>query len=171
MSLPDLLKEDLLVVFAGTAVTKSSKAAEVYYASSGNIFYSVLQKTKITTELITPSCYQQLVKLGVGLTDLVKHKTGLDNELSDEDFDRDGFIKKIEYYKPRVVCFNGKLAASYFLYGKKKTKKVKYGLQKETIGKTLIFVAPSTAATARKYWDEKHWFDLSELVKEQKNKP
>ena len=33
MALPDLLKENLKVVFVGTAVTKASKNAGAYYAT------------------------------------------------------------------------------------------------------------------------------------------
>jgi TDG/mug DNA glycosylase family protein len=41
---------------------------------------------------------------------------------------------------------------------------VSYGCQPENIGKTAIFVLPSTSGSARGYWDESHWIDVAEFV-------
>jgi len=41
---------------------------------------------------------------------------------------------------------------------------ISYGIQKQTINNTKFFVAPSTAATAKLYWDETVWADLGKLI-------
>lgn len=164
MSLPDLLMRNLSVVFVGTAVTKSSKEANAYYATHGNSFYKTLYKVGITKKLTSPDKYHSLLKDGVGLTDLVKARTALDNELVEDDFDIEAFKQKIIKYKPKIICFNGKLAAAYFLLGTNQTDKIQYGRQDRMFKGSIIFVVPSTAQTAKKYWDIKHWQELANVV-------
>ncbi len=164
MPLPDLLYRKLKVVFVGTAVTASSNAAEAYYATHGNSFYSVINNVGITPELILPEQYRSLINHGVGLTDLVKERDALDNELQHLDFDVEGFKEKMRHFSPRIICFNGKLAAAYFLLGNNKTKYVQYGRQSELFENSIVFVAPSTARTALKYWDENHYRALANLI-------
>jgi TDG/mug DNA glycosylase family protein len=164
MALPDLLKENLKVVFVGTAVTKASKNAGAYYATHRNSFYYIINKIGLTETQINPKEYTKLLSYGIGLSDLVKNRTGLDDELVKTDFDIESFKKKIVKYNPKIVCFNGKLAAAYFFNGNKKTSLIKFGIQKQTINNTKFFVAPSTAATAKLYWDENIWMALGELI-------
>ena len=42
-------------------------------------------------------------------------------------------------------------------------KNVNYGLQKQTIGKTKIFIAPSTSGAANGFWDLNIWNQLADL--------
>ena len=78
----------------------------------------------------------------------------MDNTLIKEQFDISSFRKKIEAYKPTIVCFNGKKAGQEYM----DSKSISYGLQDQRIGKTRLFVAPSTSGSANGYWDEKYWF-------------
>ena len=161
MILPDLLKKDLDIVFCGTAAGNVSAELKSYYAGPGNLFYPILHKSGLTPILVKPLNYSELLKYNLGLTDIAKFVSGNDNVLNNEDFDINTFIEKIKKYKPKTVCFNGKTAASVFLYNKKnKTGKIEYGYMQDMIGKTKIYVAPSTSRTGRKYWDEKIWFNL-----------
>jgi TDG/mug DNA glycosylase family protein len=166
MPLPDLLAPNLKVVFVGTAVTASSNAAAAYYATHGNKFYQVLHQVGITQNLITPQDYRLLVNQGVGLTDLVKGRDALDHELYDHDFGITSFNDKMLEYNPQIICFNGKLAAAYFLFGNKKTHLVHYGRHADLLGNSIIYVAPSTAQTANKYWDVGYYIQLTNLINE-----
>ncbi|MDR4989125.1 MAG: mismatch-specific DNA-glycosylase [Bacteroidales bacterium] len=153
MKLQDLLKNDLKVVFCGTSVGNRSAQQEAYYAGCGNKFYCILFQAEFTPVQLIPTQYRELLHYGIGLTDLVKLKSGVDKDLSPEDFDIMGFKEKISKYKPRFVCFNGKAAAKAF----SGNHKVEYGLQSYTQGTTRFFVAPSTSPTAHNYWDERFW--------------
>jgi TDG/mug DNA glycosylase family protein len=165
MPLPDLLAHNLNVVFVGTAVTSSSEAASAYYATHGNRFYEILHAVGITQNLVEPQNYRNLLHEGIGLTDLVKTRVALDNNLELEDFDINGFNQKMEEFTPRIICFNGKLAASHFLLGKKKTSIVNYGLQAQEEGSQIsVFVAPSTSRTANKFWNPFFYEQLAELI-------
>lgn len=162
MILQDVLKPNLDIVFCGTAAGEVSAKRGAYYAGPGNQFYPILYKSGLTPHLIAPENYNQLVNHNIGLTDLVKLTSGNDNILIDSDFDIKGFEEKILKHSPRMVCFNGKKAAATFF--NTKTKHIHYGLQPQTIGKTKIYVAPSTSGSARKFWDESYWVDLKKSI-------
>ena len=74
-----------------------------------------------------PSEFKKLIDWDIGLTDMVKDKSGMDNVLSSSDFKNNGLIEKIKRYNPRYICFNGKKAAKEF-YG---VRNVEYGLQRK----------------------------------------
>lgn len=156
--LPDVLEFNLDIVFCGTAAGDKSAARKAYYAGHGNLFYLTLATCGYTPKLLQPHEYMNLLDHKIGLTDLAKFTHGMDRNLTESDYDTGSFSQKILKYKPKVVCFNGKEAASVYL--KMKTKQIAYGLQVQSIGKTKLFVAPSTSFSGRKYWDENIWREL-----------
>ena len=161
--LPDLLKPNLNVVFCGTAAGRKSAKVGFYYAGPGNKFWKTLFETGLTSRLLKPSEFKKLVEWDIGLTDMVKDKSGMDNVLSSSDFKNNGLIEKIEEYNPRFLCFNGKKAAKEF-YG---VRNVEYGLQENKMKDTRIFVAPSTSGAANGFWDIDYWTYLSKLIRQQ----
>ena len=169
MILEDVLIPNLRVVFCGTAVSSQSDIKKSYYAGAGNKFYPILNKIKLTPRKLQPSDYKSLIEYGIGLSDLVKTKSGADKTLKKIDFDIEEFELKIIKFMPELVCFNGKKAAAAYLYKNPvKTGLIDYGMQNGTIGKTKLFVAPSTSGRASGFWDENHWYVLAEWVKNQK---
>jgi len=162
MILQDVLKPDLDIVFCGSAVGSASALKQAYYAGNGNKFYSTLAKTGLTPVLLLPAQYLNVLDYNLGLTDMVKNVSGSDSILKKDDFDIEGFKKKILNYQPKLVCFNGKAAAASFL--SKKTKDIEYGLLPDKIGATKLFVAPSTSGNANGVWDESYWFMLREFI-------
>lgn len=101
---------------------------------------------------------------GIGLTDLVHTQYGNDKEISSENYEVDLFIEKMCKYKPDYIAFTSKAAASFALDFKGVTSLLDYGLQNQTIGSSKVFVLPSTSGSARRFWDEKYWFQLKELI-------
>lgn len=85
--LPDLLAKDLKVVFCGSAAGNKSAQAGTYYAGPGNKFWRILYATGLTPRLLQPSEYPTLLNYGIGLSDLVKGKSGSDRDLKDSDYD------------------------------------------------------------------------------------
>ena len=158
--LPDLLDENLELVICGTAVGTTSASKQQYYAQPNNQFWQVLYEVGLTSRLLTPREYAELLEEGIGLTDLVKKQAGMDRDLQDRDFGAPALRAKLHHYQPQVLCFNGKRAAQEFLQ-----RKVDYGVQPEQVGRTQIYVAPSTSGAARRWWDIKWWEELAALVK------
>lgn len=154
--LPDLLCDNLKLVFCGTASGKTSAKVKHYYARPGNKFWRVLYEVELTPLQLSPVDFPKLLEYGIGLTDLAKNVSGMDHILETSDFDIEGFIRKIKHFQPRMICFNGKRAAQEY-FG----KKVVFGLQADLIGMTKIFVAPSTSGTANRSWDFEIWRELA----------
>jgi len=153
--LPDILENNLKVVFCGTATGEKSAKLQMYYAGSGNKFWKVLKEVGLTPETLAPRQYTDLPKYGIGLTDLVKQMSGMDHQIDFKDEGDEVLRDKILKYQPKILCFNGKRAAQEFL-----SRSVNYGLQPEQIGATSLFVAPSTSGAANGFWDVKWWFEL-----------
>lgn len=159
MVLPDVLREGLKIVFCGTAVGNRSAKRRCYYAGPGNQFWPTLKKLNLIPKDFDLEEFDQLPAYGIGLTDLVKVRSGQDAILKTKDFDIAALRMKIEKFLPAILAFNGKRAAEAFL-----GHPVEYGPQKERIGNTLVFVLPSTSGAARGYWDENQWIKLAKLV-------
>jgi TDG/mug DNA glycosylase family protein len=158
--LPDLLTHNLKIVFCGTAAGNESAQQKAYYAKSTNSFWETLHHIGLTPTQLSPHQYEELLNYGLGLTDISKIGWGMDKELSNNQFDIDGFEKKIEQFQPIYVCFNGKKAGQIYF----NDKKISYGLQNQTLGKTKFFVVPSTSGAARGYWDISYWKELANYV-------
>jgi TDG/mug DNA glycosylase family protein len=163
MVLPDALTDNLNIVFCGTAAGNKSAERKAYYTGPGNLFYPTLASCGFIPKLLYPDEFIKLLDYKIGLTDLVKNHYGADKDLLKEHYNITSFNNKILKFQPDIICFNGKEAAKVF-FNLKSTREINYGLQLKTIGKTKIFVAPSTSALAKKYWDESIWRELKKLT-------
>jgi TDG/mug DNA glycosylase family protein len=156
---PDVLAPGLRLVFCGTAPSKASAAARAYYAKPGNQFWPALHACGFTPRRFHPSEYAQLLRLGIGLTDLCKKHSGNDDELPDGALDREALGAKIERFRPAVVAFTSKNAGRAFL-----GREVAYGWQAERAGHTRLYVLPSPSGQARRFWDERPWRELARYL-------
>lgn len=163
--LPDILESDLKVVFCGTAVGSRSTEIGHYYAGRNNQFWPTLATVGFTPQELSPEDDRATLHYGCGLTDLVKGKAGMDARLSRDDYDLDTLRAKIERYQPQVLCFVGKEAARVYL-GLRSTKDVDYGLQRQSLAASRLFVVPSTSGGARRYWSLEPWRALHRLTQE-----
>jgi len=161
--LDDVLEPGLKVVFCGTAPGHESARRCAYYAGPGNRFWPTLHLVGLTPHRLLPEHFRQLPTWGIGLTDLVKHTSGMDHDLRPEDYDPHGLRARILAVEPLFLCFNGKQAARTFLGA----SRVDLGLHPgDRIGRTRIFVAPSTSGRATKFWDVSVWHELARLVRD-----
>jgi TDG/mug DNA glycosylase family protein len=159
--LNDILAENLKLVICGTAAGNKSAELKQYYAKPGNRFWKTLYEVKLTPVLLSPSEYEKLLSYGIGLTDLVKTKAGMDRTLGKADFEITSFQENIKRFSPQILCFNGKRAAETYLQ-----RPADYGLQADCIGQTKIFIAPSTSGAASGFWNIEIWHELANLSKQ-----
>lgn len=156
--LPDVLKPGLFLVFCGTAAGRRSAADRAYYAHPGNLFWRALLESGLTPQQFAPADFQQLLQLGIGLTDLAKKHSGNDADLPPDAFDVPAMKARIQRHAPRLLAFTSKNAARAAL-----GHAVRYGLQEETFGSTQLFVLPSPSGQARGHWDMAPWHTLGRL--------
>lgn len=163
--IPDLLQPGLRLVFCGSALGAASAQARAYYAKPGNKFWPTLHEVGLTPRRFAPADYADLLKLGMGLTDINKTQSGNDDVLSAAHDDVAGLAAKIEQYQPGILAFTAKRPAQVFLrdsFGLKAPPA--YGLQAQRIGRTRLFVLPSTSGSGVRYWDIAPWRELKRLV-------
>lgn len=159
--LEDLLQRHLDLVICGAAAGTRSAARGAYYAGRGNKFWWTLATVGLTDRQLEPAEYRRLLEYGIGLTDLIKGQSGNDDKIR---FGRAASFQlraTIQLYQPQYLCFNGKRAAQEF-FG---TRRVAFGVQHSRIGRTVLFVAPSTSAAANASWDLAVWRDLAKRVR------
>lgn len=148
--LPDLLRPGLDVVFCGTAVADKSAEVGHYYAGPGNEFWQLLAESGIVPHRVRPADDHTVTELGIGLTDLVKHRSASDDGLlAVDDFDVDGVRQKIEAYAPRWVAFHGKTAARAFRRVSGSAEQ-RLGVQTWRIAASQVFVVPSASGSNRR---------------------
>lgn len=158
--LPDLLVRHLNLVVCGTGAGTRSAQLGQYYAGPGNRFWATLADVGLTPERLTPAEYERLLSFGIGLTDLVKHQSGSDRDLEFTVATAAAFRMKIMSNQPWYLCFNGKRAAQEFF----RRRAIGYGVQPTRLGRTVLFVAPSTSRAANGVWDLSVWRDLAACV-------
>ena len=103
--LPDVLGSGLKIVSCGTAVGTESAQAGAYYAKPGNQFWSVLHRVGLTPRQLVPQEFRTLSQYGIGLTDLVKMRSGSDDSLVESDFDSKRLCAAILQFAPRALAF------------------------------------------------------------------
>ena len=152
----DLLETKLTLVFCGTAPSTASAAAKSYYAKPGNKFWPTLHQVGITPRRFAPHEFPQLLRLGIGLTDLCKVHSGVDSALPDDAFDLDAFRQKIEQFQPARIAFTSKHAAQSAL-----GHAVDYGRQEDVWGATRFYVLTSPSGLATRYFKLEIWAALA----------
>ncbi len=141
--LPDYLAPGLRLVVVGfNPGTKSARLGH-YYAGPGNVFWPFLHQSGLAPQPLTCQDDFRALEFGIGLTDLVKRPTPSSADLtgSDKKAGKHALLRKLNRYAPRVVCFNGKGIYEYVC-----GHRVELGVQTAIIGRSRVFVMPSTSA-------------------------
>jgi TDG/mug DNA glycosylase family protein len=112
--LPDILEPGVRVVILGSAKSHASVAAGHYYAHPQNHFWPLLFAAGlIGDEPLTPERDREVLRFGVGLTDLVARRAeSSDAKLTPDDFDVPAFVERMEFFRPGVIAFNGGTSAT-----------------------------------------------------------
>ena len=155
--LEDLLRPELRLVICGTAAGTRSAQVGAYYAGPGNKFWRTIHAIGLTPNLVAPPDWHSLEAFGIGFTDLVKRHSGMDRELPPGSFDAGRVRKLIEKHQPAALAFNGKTAAKAFF----SRSQIDYGRQDDVIGRTSIWVLPSTSGAASGAWSAEPWHALA----------
>ncbi len=162
--LPDTLRDNLDVVFVGTAAGRRSAEVGIYYAHGGNLFWPTLWQLGLTPLRFTPQDFASLRHVGIGFTDLSKSAAGMDADIVITRADLAAFTQKMTEHKPRAIAFTSKKAASLWL--RRRTDRIRYGRQKpRSEDVSEVFVLPSPSSAARRYWNIAPWQELSDWLR------
>lgn len=158
MMLPDLLAPGLKLVICGSAAGQKSADLGHYYAGPGNQLWQTLFDIGLTPRVLLPAEWELLLESSIGLTDMVKDQSGADSSIRFSGGNE--LRKKMRKFQPGMLVFNGKRAAQEYLG----VTDMAYGLRKDVIDKTKLFVAPSTSAAAKSSWDPRYWQIMTKLL-------
>lgn len=161
--LPDLLADDLAVVFCGTAPGTVSAARRQYYAHPQNKFWQTLHEIGLTPRRLDPPDYAELLQYGIGLTDIAKSAWGMDKELPKGALGKEAIEnlrERITRHSPRILAFTSLTGGRKFV-----GPQAGFGLQPVRIGRTRIWILPSPSPTAHWNWNLKPWHALAHDAK------
>jgi TDG/mug DNA glycosylase family protein len=156
-AVPDVLAQDLDVVFCGINPGRVSAAAGAHFANPRNDFWRLLEAAGFTSRLLKPAEQLELLAFRIGVTNAAYRTTPGSGDLRRRDFEgsaaRLGRIARD--LRPRALAFVGKEA-----YRGAFGERAEHGLQDRRLAETALFVLPSTSpANAAVPWDERlRWF-------------
>lgn len=107
--IPDVIAPDLKVLFCGINPGLWSGAVSRHFARPGNRFWPALHASGFTPELFTSARQDELLALGLGISNVVDRTTARADELSVEEY-REGariLTAKAAEYRPAWIAIVG----------------------------------------------------------------
>jgi TDG/mug DNA glycosylase family protein len=147
--LPDVIAEDLDVLFCGINPGLYTAAVKQHFGRPGNRFWPALYAAGFTPALFAPHRQFELLDLRLGITNVVARATATADQLSKEELiaGARALEKKVRQYQPRYLAIVG-MGAYRTGFARPKAK---LGLQPETIGATRIWVLPNPSGLNANY--------------------
>jgi TDG/mug DNA glycosylase family protein len=161
--LPDLVGPEPRIVFCGMACAESTKVRDHYYAGPGNSFWQMLHRSGLTPRLLEPADDARLPSYGLGLTDVVWHRT------DPPTWEVDALVAKVERWRPEWLAFASKTAAQGVARALG-LRRPQLGEAGWDLGGAPVFVLPGTSgANQRRDYDGRPdrlswWRDLAALA-------
>src|ERR1043166_3460540 len=148
-TLPDVIGPNLRVLFCGINPGLYTAAVGHHFARPGNRFWPALHQSGFTDELISPFDERELLKSGIGISNVVAHATATAAELTKDDFTKGGrrLAAKVRRYRPRVVAILG-VGAYRHAFDKPKAQ---VGEQTERIHDARVWVLPNPSGLNANY--------------------
>jgi double-stranded uracil-DNA glycosylase len=140
-TLPDVAAPGLRVLFAGINPGLYSAATGYHFARPGNRFWPALHASGFTPRLLHPDEQQQLLALGLGITNVVDRATARADELTATEIRAGGRLlaAKVARLAPRWLAVVGvTVYRTAFAHPAAKT-----GPQEERMGETRLWVLPN----------------------------
>jgi double-stranded uracil-DNA glycosylase len=137
----DVLGPQIRLLLVGINPGVRSAQRNQHFAGPSNRFWPALHAAGITPELLGPDRQEELVDLGVGITNLAARPSARADELSADEL-REGarvLENKVRLLQPRIVAVLG-LTAYRIAF---KRPKARAGPQAERIGDTALWVLPN----------------------------
>ena len=147
--LPDVVADDLRVLFVGINPSLYSAATGHHFARPGNRFWPALHRGGFTPQQVHPYDDRRLLEFGLGLTNIACRATARADQLRPEELVAGGrtLARKVRRRRPQWVAVVG-VTAYREAFGKPKTK---MGRQDETLGGAGLWVLPNPSGLNAHY--------------------
>ena len=147
--IPDVIAPDLRVLFCGINPSLYSGATGYHFARPGNRFWPALHRSGFTSRQLRPDEQGELLRCGLGVTNLVGRTTARADELTTAEL-REGaqrLQRLTRRYRPRAVAVVGVTAyRSSFA-----RPRAEVGPQPEPLGDALLWVLPNPSGINAHY--------------------
>ena len=172
-TLPDYLRPGLDLIFIGINPGLYSVQRGHYFARPTSRFWPGFSASELSehvrrglgTAVLRPEHDAELLRFGIGLTDVVKRPSSNAAELSLSDFEKwaPDLLQKLRHHIPLVACFHGLTAYRPFLRVALKSANARpvLGEQPERIGVTQLYVVPNPSPANAHFTvrDQTGWYD------------
>jgi TDG/mug DNA glycosylase family protein len=148
-TVPDVLAPGLDVVFVGINPGLWSGALGHHFARPGNRFWKTLHRAGFTDRQLAPHEERELLRFGLGVTNLVLRTTARADELSADEIraGATGLGRRLARVRPRTVAVLG-IGAYRTGFGRPKAA---VGAQEETLGRSRLWVLPNPSGLNAHY--------------------
>jgi TDG/mug DNA glycosylase family protein len=148
-TVPDLIGPGLRVLFSGINPSLYSAAVGHHFARPGNRFWPALEVSGFTPRRLSPFEGAELLRLGLGITNVVARATASAAELAPGEFVEGGKIlaKKVARHRPAVVAFLG-ITSYRAAFGRPEAV---VGPQEERLADARIWVLPNPSGLNAHY--------------------
>ncbi len=140
-TIPDILAENLRIVFCGINPSLYSAAIGHHFGRPGNRFWPTLYQAGFTPRLLSPFEDASLLEQGIGITNLVARATARADQLSDTEIEQGGqiLVQKLRRFRPQAVAILGVTAYRIAF----RQPKAQLGRQADPLGPTPLWVLPN----------------------------
>ncbi len=148
-TIPDLIGPGLRVLFCGINPGLWSGATGHHFARPGNRFWPALHRSGFTPRVMQPGEQQELLDLGLGITNVAARTTAKAEQLTADELRAGGraLVERVEQYQPRMLAVLG-IGAYRTAFGRPRTT---VGPQPERIGETELWVLPNPSGLNAHY--------------------
>jgi TDG/mug DNA glycosylase family protein len=148
-ALPDLIADDLAVLFCGINPGLLAASTGFHFASKTNRFWRTVHLAGFTPQEILPQDDRRILDYGCGLTTFIRRPTAQADELSRDEFAdaATSFERRIARHRPRFLAFLGKAAISA-LTGR---RDLTWGMQPGKISESVVWVLPNPSGRNRAF--------------------
>jgi TDG/mug DNA glycosylase family protein len=146
---PDLIAENLIILFAGINPGLYTAAIGRHFGRPGNRFWPALYDGGFTPRLFSPFEGALLLDLGYGITNVVPRATARADELTNDELRAGGkrLESKVKRWHPTVVAFVG-IGPYRIISG---VKDARVGLQEDGFGGSHAWVLPNPSGLNAHY--------------------
>jgi TDG/mug DNA glycosylase family protein len=146
---PDVAAPGLRVLFCGINPGLYSAAVGRHFARPGNRFWPVLHRAGFTPRQLAPWESDELLRLGYGITNVVRRATATAAELDDAELRAGGrqLRARVRRLRPRALAVLG-IGAYRHAFARPEAA---LGPQPERLGDTLVWVLPNPSGLNAHY--------------------
>jgi TDG/mug DNA glycosylase family protein len=140
-TIPDVAAPGMRVLFSGINPGLYSAATGYHFARPGNRFWPTLHQSGFTPRVLRPSEQEQLLELGLGITNVVSRATARADELTADELvsGAQTLAAKVTRLRPHWLAVVG-VTAFRTAFGRPRAV---VGRHELTIGRTSVWVLPN----------------------------